>query len=110
MPGPQKENNMALLQNKNILITGLLSSRSIAYGIAKAMRREGANLAFSYQGERIKDRVVELAAEFDSEVVLPCDVTSDAEIAALFDALKQRWDGLDGIIHSIAFAPREALA
>jgi enoyl-[acyl-carrier protein] reductase I len=101
---------MALLANKNILITGLLSSRSIAYGIAKAMRREGANLAFSYQGERIKDRVIELAAEFDSELVLPCDVTSDAEIAALFDGLKQRWDGLDGIIHSIAFAPREALA
>jgi enoyl-[acyl-carrier protein] reductase I len=101
---------MAFLQNKNILITGLLSSRSIAYGIAKAMRREGAQLAFSYQGERVKDRVVELAAEFDSRLVFPCDVASDAEIDALFAELKKHWDGLDGIIHSIAFAPREALA
>ena len=101
---------MAFLQNKNILITGLLSSRSIAYGIAKAMRREGAQLAFSYQGERVKDRVVDLAAEFDSKLVLPCDVASDGEIDALFAALRTHWDGLDGIIHSIAFAPREALA
>jgi enoyl-[acyl-carrier protein] reductase I len=101
---------MAFLQNKNILVTGLLSSRSIAYGIAKAMRREGAQLAFSYQGERIKDRVVDLAAEFDSKLVLPCDVASDGEIDALFASLGTHWDGLDGIIHSIAFAPREALA
>ncbi len=101
---------MAFLQNKNILITGMLSSRSIAYGIAKAMRREGAQLAFSYQGERIKDRVVELAAEFDSKLVLPCDVASDGEIDALFAELKKHWNGLDGIVHSIAFAPREALA
>ena len=101
---------MAFLQNKNILITGLLSSRSIAYGIAKAMHREGAQLAFSYQGERIKDRVVDLAAEFDSKLVLPCDVASDGEIDALFAGLGNQWKGLDGIIHSIAFAPREALA
>ncbi len=101
---------MAFLQNKNILITGLLSSRSIAYGIAKAMHREGAQLAFSYQGERIKDRVVDLAAEFDSKLVLPCDVASDGEIDALFAQLGNQWKGLDGIIHSIAFAPREALA
>ncbi|HEX4986067.1 MAG TPA: enoyl-ACP reductase FabI [Burkholderiales bacterium] len=101
---------MAFLQNKNILITGLLSNRSIAYGIARAMHREGARLAFSYQGERVKDRVVELAAEFGSNLVLPCDVSSDTEIDALFAALGGSWDGLDGIIHSIAFAPREALA
>ena len=101
---------MAFLHNKNILITGLLSRRSIAYGIAKAMRREGAQLAFSYQGERVKDRVVDLAAEFDSRMVLACDVASDLEIDALFAELKQHWEGLDGIIHSIAFAPREALA
>ena len=101
---------MAFLQNKKILITGLLSSRSIAYGIAKAMRREGAELAFSFQGERVKDRVVELAAQFDSKLVLPCDVASDEEIDALFAELRKHWDGLDGIIHSIAFAPREALA
>src|SRR6476646_1370275 len=110
MPAAQKENDMALLQNKNILITGLLSSRSIAYGIAKAMHREGAQLAFSYQGERIKDRVVDLAAEFDSKMVLPCEVASDGEIDALFAELGTQWTGLDGIIHSIAFAPREALA
>ncbi len=101
---------MAFLQNRKILITGLLSSRSIAYGIAKAMRREGAELAFSFQGERVKDRVVELAAQFDSKLVLPCDVASDEEIDALFAELRKHWDGLDGIIHSIAFAPREALA
>ena len=101
---------MGFLDNKKILITGLLSNRSIAYGIAKAMHREGAQLAFSFQGERIKDRVVELAAEFGSRLVLPCDVASDAEIDALFAELGKHWDGLDGIIHSIAFAPREALA
>ncbi|HVY05686.1 MAG TPA: SDR family oxidoreductase, partial [Burkholderiales bacterium] len=101
---------MAFLQNKNILVTGLLSNRSIAYGIAKAMRREGAQLAFSYQGERVKDRVVDLAAEFDSKLVLPCDVSNDAEIDSLFAELKSQWNGLDGVVHSIAFAPREALA
>ncbi len=101
---------MGFLDNKKILITGLLSNRSIAYGIARAMQREGAQLAFSYQGDRIKDRVVELAAEFDSKLVLPCDVSVDAEIDALFKELGRHWDGLDGIIHSIAFAPREALA
>ncbi len=101
---------MGFLDNKKILVTGLLSNRSIAYGIAKAMRREGAQLAFSFQGERIKDRVVDLAAEFDSRLVLPCDVASDAEVDALFAELARQWDGLDGIVHSIAFAPREALA
>ena len=101
---------MGFLDNKKILITGLLSSRSIAYGIAKAMKREGAQLAFNYQGDRIKDRVTELAGEFGSKLVLPCDVAVDAEIDALFAELAKHWDGLDGIIHSIAFAPREALA
>lgn len=101
---------MGFLDNKKILITGLLSNRSIAYGIARAMHREGAQLAFSFQGERVKDRVIELAAEFDSRLVLPCDVASDAEIDALFAELARHWDGLDCIIHSIAYAPREALA
>jgi len=100
---------MAFLQDKKILITGLLSTRSIAYGIAKAASREGAQLAFTYQGEDIRERVVKLAAEFGSAPVLPCDVTSDAQIAALFDSLKSEWGGLDGLLHSIAFAPREAL-
>ncbi len=101
---------MGFLANKKILITGLLSNRSIAYGISRAMHREGAELAFSYQGERIKDRVVELAGEFGSKLILPCDVSSDAEIDALFAELGRHWDGLDGIVHSIAYAPREALA
>lgn len=100
---------MAFLQDKKILVTGLLSNRSIAYGIARAASREGAQLAFTYQGEDIKDRVVKLAAEFGTVPVLPCDVTQDAQIAALFETLKSEWHGLDGLVHSIAFAPREAL-
>jgi len=100
---------MGFLTNKKILITGLISSRSIAYGIALAMRREGAELAFSYQGEKIRDRVVELAKEFGSDLVLPCDVGSDEEIANLFAELGKHWDGLDGIVHSIAFVPKQAL-
>lgn len=101
---------MGFLASKRVLITGLLSNRSIAYGIATAMQREGATLAFTYQGEGVKDRVLKLAAQFGSDIVLPCDVASDEEIAKLFADLGARWDGLDGIIHSIAFAPREALA
>jgi enoyl-[acyl-carrier protein] reductase I len=101
---------MGFLANKKILITGLLSSRSIAHGIAKAAHREGAQLAFSYQGEKIKDRVVELAEEFGSKLIFPCDVSSDEEIAAMFASLRASWDGLDGLVHSIAFAPREALS
>jgi len=100
---------MNLLPDKRILITGLLSNRSIAYGIAQAARREGATLAFTYQGEKVRERVVELAREFDSDRVFPCDVANDAEIGQLFKELAARWDGLDGIVHSIAFAPREAL-
>ena len=101
---------MGFLAGKRVLITGLLSNRSIAYGLATAMQREGATLAFTYQGEGVKDRVLKLAAQFGSDIVLPCDVASDEEIAKLFADLGARWDGLDGIIHSIAFAPREALA
>ena len=101
---------MAFLTDKKILVTGMLSSRSIAYGIAKAMRREGAALAFTYQGDGVKERVLELAAEFGSDLIFPCDVTSDEQIEALFGSLAARWDGLDGIVHSIAFAPREALS
>ena len=101
---------MALLSGKRILVTGLLSNRSIAYGIAGAARREGAELAFTYVGERFKERVAGLARDFDSDLVLPCDVGSDAEITALFTGLAKRWDGLDGLVHAIAFAPREAIA
>ena len=100
---------MGFLQDKKILITGLLSNRSIAYGIANACHRQGASLAFTYQNADLKDRVIGLAADFGSTPVLPCDVSNDGEIDALFESLKKEWDGLDGVVHSIAFAPREAL-
>jgi enoyl-[acyl-carrier protein] reductase I len=101
---------MPFLAGKKILITGLLSNRSIAYGIAQAARREGAELAFTYQNERFKDRVAEMAGALGSRIALPCDVASDAEIAALFEQLQKQWDGLDGLVHAVAFAPREAIA
>ncbi|MGZ5038878.1 MAG: enoyl-ACP reductase FabI [Usitatibacter sp.] len=100
---------MGFLQGRRILVTGMLSNRSIAYGIAKACAREGAELAFTYQGEGVRERVASLAEEFGATVVLPCDVASDAEIDALFAELRKRWDSLDGLVHAIAFAPREAL-
>lgn len=101
---------MGFLAGKRILLTGLLSNRSIAYGIAQACRREGAELAFTYVGERFKDRISEFAAEFGSDLVFPCDVADDAQIEALFVSLKQHWDSLDGLVHSIGFAPREAIS
>jgi enoyl-[acyl-carrier protein] reductase I len=100
---------MGFLQDRKILITGMLSNRSIAYGIAQAACREGATLAFTYQSEDLRERVARLAQEFGSAPQLRCDVSSDADIDAVFDALKREWGGLDGIVHSIAFAPREAL-
>src|SRR5690348_12701718 len=104
-----KEPRMGFLQGRRILVTGMLSNRSIAYGIAKACAREGAELAFTYQGEGVRDRVAELAKEFGSDLVFACDVGDDAQVAALFEELAARWDGLDGLVHAIAFAPREAL-
>lgn len=102
---------MGFLDNKKVLVTGLLSNRSIAYGIAKAAQREGAELAFSYAGgDKIRDRVKQLASDFATDLVFPCDVTDDQEIDQLFVSLGKHWDGLDGLVHSIAFAPREALA
>jgi enoyl-[acyl-carrier protein] reductase I len=101
---------MGFMSNKKVLITGMLSNRSIAYGIAKAMHREGAALAFTFQGEGVKDRVTALAAEFGSDLIFLCDVTNDEQIDQLFTDLGKRWEGLDGIVHSIAFAPREALS
>ena len=101
---------MGFLADRRILITGLLSNRSIAYGIARACQREGAQLAFTYVNDELRDRVVKLATEFGASPVLRCDVTSDEQIDALFDALRGEWGGLDGLLHSIAFAPREALA
>jgi enoyl-[acyl-carrier protein] reductase I len=101
---------MALLTGKRLLITGLLSNRSIAYGIAQACHREGAQLAFTYVGERFRDRIAEFAAEFGTDIVLPCDVGDDGQIDGTVAGLRERWDGLDGLVHSIGFAPREAIA
>jgi len=101
---------MAFLAGKRILVTGVLSNRSIAYGIARAARTQGAELAFTYVGERFKDRVADYAAEFGSNIVLPCDVSDDAQIDAAMAELGEHWDGLDGLVHAIGFAPREAIA
>ena len=101
---------MGFLAGKRLLITGVLSNRSIAYGIARCCRREGAELAFSYVGERFKDRVSEFAAEFDSKLVYDCDVADDAQIELMFNQLGEVWPEFDGFVHSIGFAPREAIA
>ena len=101
---------MGFLTGKKILITGLLSNRSIAYGIAKACHREGAELAFTYVGDRFKDRIVDFAKEFNSELIFNCDVSSDEQIEALFKDLGKSWPQFDGFVHAIGFAPREAIA
>ncbi len=101
---------MGFLAGKRLLITGVLSNRSIAYGIARACHREGAELAFSYQGERFKERISEFAAEFGSTLVYDCDVTSDEQMQALFDQLGEVWPEFDGFVHSIGYAPRDAIA
>ena len=103
---------MAFLKGKKILITGVSSKLSIAAGIASAMHREGAELAFTYQNEKLKDRVVEMAAVnwgTDASMCFPLDVTSDSEIESLFDQLHGKWNNFDGFVHSLAFAPREQL-
>ncbi|MEY2994583.1 MAG: hypothetical protein RL357_1518 [Pseudomonadota bacterium] len=102
--------NPGFLTGKRLLITGVLSNRSIAYGIAKACYAQGAELAFSYVGERFKDRISEFAAEFDSKLVFDCDVGDDAQIDAMFAGLKDSWPTFDGFVHAIGFAPREAIA
>lgn len=100
---------MGFLQGKRALIVGVAGNRSIAWGIAKAMHREGAELAFTYQNEKLQGRVEKLATEAGSDITLPCDVSSDAEIEAVFEKLDDFWDGLDIIIHAVAFAPRSEL-
>ena len=101
---------MGFLAGKRLLITGVLSNRSIAYGIARACHREGAELAFSYQGERFKERITEFAADFGSKLVFDCDVSSDEQIAALVAGLSASWPQFDGFVHAIGFAPRESIA
>jgi len=100
---------MGFLANKKALIVGVASNRSIAYGVAAAMHREGAELAFTYQGEKLADRVAGFAKDFGSEIVLPMDVGNDDEIANAFAELGKQWDGLDCIIRSVGFAPRDQL-
>src|SRR3970040_314704 len=101
---------MGFLAGKRALLVGLATERSIAWGIAQAMKREGAKLAFTYQNERLKDRVVDLATQLGSEITLPMDVANEDEINTAFAQLKKHWPALDIIVHSVAFAPREALA
>ena len=101
---------MGFLTGKKLLISGVLSNRSIAYGIARACKAQGAELAFSYVGERFKDRITEFAADFDSRLVFDCDVSDDAQIEKLFTDLATHWPKFDGFVHSIGFAPREAIA
>ena len=101
---------MGFLHGKRVLVVGIASQRSIAWGIANAMHREGAQLAFTYQNDRLKDRVEEAANTFGSNIVLPCDVAEDAQIDGLFAELGKHWtDGFDVLVHSVGFAPREAL-
>src|SRR6478736_4736070 len=101
---------MGFLADRRILITGVLSNRSIAYGVARACQREGAMLAFTYVNDDLKDRVVKLAADFGDCPVWRCDVARDDDIDTLFASVRSEWGGLDGLLHSIAFAPRESLA
>jgi enoyl-[acyl-carrier protein] reductase I len=100
---------MGMLAGKRALITGVASNRSIAWGIAQAMHREGAELAFTYQNEKLKARVEKFAGELGSKITLPCELTDDIQIAEVFSQLKESWDGLDILVHSAAFAPREML-
>ena len=100
---------MGFLTGKRALITGIASDRSIAYGIAEAMHREGAELAFTYQNDKLKSRVEKTAAAFGSSIVIHCDVATDDSIAAAFTELGTHWDGVDIVVHSIAFAPKEQL-
>ena len=101
---------MGFLQGKRALIVGAASDRSIAWGMAKAMHREGAEIAFTYQTEKLKSRVEKLGSQVDCDIILPLDVSDDKQIDDVFVRLDDYWDGLDIIVHSVAFAPREELA
>ena len=101
---------MGFLQGKRALITGIASDRSIATGIAEAMHRQGAELAFTYLNDKMRPRVEKAAASLGSDIVLPLDVTSDEQIRDCFEQLGQRWEGgFDILVHAIAYAPREAI-
>lgn len=100
---------MAFLQGKRALIVGLASNRSIAWGVAQAMKNQGAELAFTYQNEKLQSRVEKMANQLDSDIALPCDVASDTDIERVFERLDDFWDHVDIIVHSVAYAPRDAL-
>ncbi len=100
---------MGLLENKRALIVGVASNRSIAWGIAQAMHREGAELAFTYQNDKLRERVEKFAADVNSNITVPCDVSSDEQIQQVFEHLDDYWDGLDILVHSVAYAPKEQL-
>ncbi len=101
---------MGFLKGKRALIVGVASNRSIAWGIAEAMHEQGAELAFTYQTEKLRSRVEKIAEQCGSDIVLPCDVAHDDEIEALFERLGERWDGYDILVHSVGFAPRDQLS
>lgn len=100
---------MSFLQGKRILILGVISNKSIAYGIAEAMHKQGAELAFTYQNERFAERVEKLGKACGAKIFIPCDVSSDKEIAETFTELAKHWDKIDGVVHAIAYAPGECL-
>lgn len=100
---------MSLLEGKRALVVGVASNRSIAWGIAQAMRREGAELALTYQNEKLRERVEKFAAQLDSEITMPCDVADDKSIQKLFERLDDFWDHFDILVHSVAYAPKEQL-
>ena len=100
---------MSLLKGKNILIVGVANKHSIASGIAASMAKHGANLAFTYQNDRFKQKVENLAEEWGSKACFPCDVTKDEEIDQVFKELGKDWDGLDCIVHAVGFAPSNEL-
>ena len=100
---------MGLLEGKRALIIGVASNRSIAWGIAQAMKREGAELAFTYQNEKLQGRVEKFAEQAGSQIIVPCDVADDAQIQGVFEHLDDYWDHFDILVHSVAYAPREQL-
>ena len=100
---------MGFLEGKRAVIVGLASNRSIAWGIAQALRAQGAELAFNYQTEKLRGRVEKMAAKLDSDIALPLDVTEDDQIQDFFGRLSKHWDGFDILIHSVAYAPAEQL-
>ena len=100
---------MKILKGKNVLIVGVANKHSIAAGIAESMSENGANIALTYQNERLKRNVEKLGREMGVETYIPCDVSSDKEIRDTFENLSSQWEGLDAVIHAVGFAPREEL-